>query len=248
MKYKVGDKVKIKSLDWYNANKDNSGDIRCNSCSFIDKMSCYCGYVATITGITERSYNIDVDNGKWFWSDDMFEGHFEGMKTIISGINYLLTENMKNEIVIPDGWEVEKVEGNKIILKEKKKELPKTWEECCLQLNDMEYINSCSEIVKKERRTDYSGFLHRNILPKGMSKPILALCQLLVCREVYRQGWKPDWTDPRNIKSIIEIDRGKACKSHVVYGGHFLTFQDDETRDEFLENYKDLIEEAKKLI
>lgn len=34
------------------------------------------------------------------------------------------------EFVFPEGWEIDKIENNKIILKESKKELPKTWEEC----------------------------------------------------------------------------------------------------------------------
>lgn len=31
------------------------------------------------------------------------------------------------EIILPDGWEVKEAAGNKIVIREKGKELPKTW-------------------------------------------------------------------------------------------------------------------------
>ena len=43
MKYKVGDKVRVKSLDWYNENRDKNGVVMSGSIPFIYEMSVYCG-------------------------------------------------------------------------------------------------------------------------------------------------------------------------------------------------------------
>lgn len=93
---------------------------------------------------------------------------------------------MKKEtkkIVLPDGWEIDKVEGNEIILKESKKELPKTWEDCIETFNKTEYLFGNDVKINPDKTANY-----KYVLPIGLGKPILALCQLLVCREVYRQG------------------------------------------------------------
>ena len=42
MKYKVGDQVKIQSLDWYNENKDEYGYVRCIDFLFTPEHSKYC--------------------------------------------------------------------------------------------------------------------------------------------------------------------------------------------------------------
>lgn len=75
MKYKIGDKVRIKSLDWYNQNKDNNGDIVGEVRGiFVPPMSKYCGEEATITLIlAAHAYCLDIDNGAWVWSEYMFE-------------------------------------------------------------------------------------------------------------------------------------------------------------------------------
>lgn len=48
MKFKVGDKVKIKSLDWYNTFKDDEGVVDCGQWYFDKKMSRFCGKIVTI--------------------------------------------------------------------------------------------------------------------------------------------------------------------------------------------------------
>ena len=73
MKYKVGDKVKIKSLEWYNQNKNSSGEIGCFCQNFVKDMSMYCGDTATINSVSSYRYTLDIDEGYWAWDDLMFE-------------------------------------------------------------------------------------------------------------------------------------------------------------------------------
>ena len=76
MKYKPGDKVKIKSLDWYNANKNSEGTIIFNGFRIFDEdMSKFCGKVVTIESYNSRWYYYDIkeDEKVNFWYDEMFE-------------------------------------------------------------------------------------------------------------------------------------------------------------------------------
>ena len=76
MKYKPGDKVKIKSLDWYNANKNSEGVVNFHNLLFFDKlMSEFCGKVVTIDDYIPRGnyYEIKEDGKVNLWSDEMFE-------------------------------------------------------------------------------------------------------------------------------------------------------------------------------
>ena len=73
----VGQKVVIKSLDWYYLKKDYYGIVRLSTESFTSDMSEYCGKTATITEVQMNGenplYHINLDNGVWNWSDEMFE-------------------------------------------------------------------------------------------------------------------------------------------------------------------------------
>ena len=151
----------------------------------------------------------------------------------------------QNKIVLPKGWEIDKVEGNEIILKEIKKELPKTWEECAKIIRGVELV-SVHGIVSEFESIGIAAS-SKSFIPKGLGKPMLALMQLLVCREVYRQGWKPDWNDDTE-KYCIIVEYNTPTK-HIAYNyNKILSFQSEEVRDKFLENFKDLIEETKELI
>lgn len=75
--YKPGDKVRIKSLDWYNANKNSEGTIIFNGFRIFDEdMSKFCGKVVTIESYNSRWYYYDIkeDEKVNFWYDEMFEG------------------------------------------------------------------------------------------------------------------------------------------------------------------------------
>lgn len=136
------------------------------------------------------------------------------------------------EIILPDGWEVKEVKGNKIILKEKEKKLPKTWEGCLVKLNITQNLYGKSIYV-----------------PVGMENPILALCQLLVCRNAWWEqlGWKPDWNS-ENEKYCIECQCGKIACNEYATTNKILTFPTPKNRNQFLETFRDLIEEARELL
>ena len=76
LKYKVGDRVRIKSIDWYNENKDEYGQVDCGSRFFFAEMSDWCGKIATIKEICKTNcYRLEecyLD-----WTDEMIEGLVE---------------------------------------------------------------------------------------------------------------------------------------------------------------------------
>lgn len=77
MKYKPGDKVRIKSLDWYKAN-ECSGRVMCDGLGFLEMMSEYCGEELTIDFIftDERGsgYVMKETKIQWRFTDGMIEG------------------------------------------------------------------------------------------------------------------------------------------------------------------------------
>ena len=67
--------VTIKSLEWYDKNADEYGDIVLDdgNITFILDMSKYCGKIATIINRSNGYYALDIDEGTWDWSNEMFE-------------------------------------------------------------------------------------------------------------------------------------------------------------------------------
>lgn len=71
MKYKVGDKVRIKSLDWYYSNSDCIGDIQCGDWYFTLSQASYCGKVLTISAVYDDFYMMKGIGH--YWTDEMIE-------------------------------------------------------------------------------------------------------------------------------------------------------------------------------
>ena len=161
-------------------------------------------------------------------------------------------------IEVPDGYKlVETLDG---YMFEPDNELPKTWGECLIRLSNKQPLYSTdrdtydgSLIVLNDGENERYEIeeepnLFEIALPsESLAKAMVKLCQLLIARDVYRDGWEPDWSDENN-KHVIYFYDGEIQNDFTPSAAYILAFQTAEIRDQFLENFKDLIEEAKELL
>ena len=83
MKYKVGDKVRIKSKEWWDAQPKIKGDcVDCGEYYFTGKMTTLCGKVVEIAGLWSNSY--DLKECPYHWTDEMFDDSYNPEKSIIN--------------------------------------------------------------------------------------------------------------------------------------------------------------------
>lgn len=129
MKHKVGDKVRIKSIDWYNANKDFYGGFRVNGLSFLEGMTQYCGKEAIITEIDGKdgTFKVNLDDEYWF-NEKMIEETTENDSTSDTFQNIADTIRKIAEIIRKDniGLFVKEQDGGILILpcKNEESDLP----------------------------------------------------------------------------------------------------------------------------
>lgn len=260
MRYKVGDKVKIKSHDWYKSQGD-----------YVPSWLCpCCGRVMTIDVVYTQGYAMKEVQGVLF-QDGMIEGFAEGLtleefavewanfdfnKTMNDIIRKRREENMRRKeqtleeailhtgVACPDGYEFKDDNGNvietkKIFLEKKKPKYPESACECCTVLG------------AKLMRT----------IEEGYKGELMKQFQLLItCRDAYWYcyakennmpfNWRPDWamySGPKHC--IIYSDNEIKWQGKLfVTEAKVLAFPTGEMRDAFYENFKDLIEECKELL
>ena len=74
MKYKVGDKVKVRSWESMEAEFGLNCDAIDNpGYCFVESMKQYCGKCVTISRCHNDYYDIEEDECQWSWDDTMFE-------------------------------------------------------------------------------------------------------------------------------------------------------------------------------
>lgn len=78
MRYKVGDKVRVRSN--LNVNLDCSPTV-------VEEMLCKAGDIVTISAVNDNDYRID--GFRYYWTDEMFEGLVEGELTAEEAIKVL---------------------------------------------------------------------------------------------------------------------------------------------------------------
>ena len=154
------------------------------------------------------------------------------------------------EIEVPDNKKAVWKDG-KVIFEDIKPQLPKTWEEFCNNYEIQEeerYINTDAEIKRAAPSRNRLIYEDSNVLPnKQAAEAHLALMQLHQLRDCYRQGWMPNLTIPKSNFAIFYM-KGKYSVEEFMYSSEFLSFQSKEIAQEFLTNFRKLIEKAGDLI
>lgn len=157
------------------------------------------------------------------------------------------------KVEIPEGYEIDKENSSFELIKFKKieKKLPKTWKEFC-KTHPREIGEAWIAIDSRIKINSYtyerSDTEDRNIWPnENYAKAALALCQLIKLRDYYNDGWKPDWTDNNDKYTIVPYKNTLNRDSNLAYR-RILTFKTAKLRNQFLENFRDLIETAKPLL
>ena len=274
MKYQVGDRVKIKSFDWF----------RNGACiGFSTLMSKYCGEVLTIQSKNNTNdYRMKEDGGQFYWTDDMIEGKMnisklgtaanpvepklnancltrEKVDGLATKIDKELPSGNQNVWELPDGYQFVDEDGNvinatKIALEKKKTEYPKTYEECCKVFGLNHYLG-----ISWNSYDVYSGAidcLSEQI--EDIAKKLEVLSKLLLCRAAYwkiagkemglGKPWEPDWREERYIIY---------WNQDIIIGGyreagcvehHIFEFPTEEMRDQFKENFNKELEICKELL
>lgn len=149
--------------------------------------------------------------------------------------------NWVNEFNLPDGYIFKDENGSvinttKIVLEKKKKEYPKTYEECY-------------KITNLSKTSDIYGYKN------GL---LFEFQKLLIARDAYwkiageeiglGKPWEADWKSGNQTKYCIYNDSDDIKKDSLFFANTILSFPTAEMRDAFYENFKELINKCKELL
>ena len=146
---------------------------------------------------------------------------------------------------IPNGYELQ--EDGYFSWVEKKKEYPKTYEECCkvMGVNHTNDLDICEHCDYKTEITYYED---------SLLEKIEALYRLIICRDAYwkiageemglGKPWKPDGNP------VYAITRNDGCIVEIETGGNdeVFEFPTPEMRDAFKKNFDPDIEICKEFL
>ena len=153
----------------------------------------------------------------------------------------------------PQGYQFVDENGNvinaqKIVLEKKKKEYPKTYEECCkvlgIEVRDFDILYNMLDTSEKNYCNNLDRLLN-------------TFRKLLICRDAYwkiagvemglGKPWEYDCNSEDFTPAII-YRSGCIQKVEIQYRNAILTFPTLEMRDAFYENFEELIIICKKLL
>lgn len=150
------------------------------------------------------------------------------------------------KIQVPEGMEIDKENSTFELIKFKKKEnvLPRKWED--IRNIKGYYISGACEINHSSSLVAIDS--HRSTLPtEELAEAMLALCQLIYLRDVYNDGWIPNFGNSQ-YKYGFAVSNGKIQPYEYESLNYVLLFKTSELRNLFFTNFKDLLEIAKPLL
>ena len=127
----------------------------------------------------------------------------------------------------------------------------------CLVMDGMRYQidkNKLKELYKPMLPTSFNEVESKYIQDRDLvdihheySDELEILSKLLYLRDIYRQGWKPDWTN-NDVKYVIVNQDDELFKAGNTASNRIFAFQSSEVRDKFGINFKEMLEKIKDLI
>lgn len=166
--------------------------------------------------------------------------------------------NKEVKITPPEGYEVDKENSTFECIKFRPvTPLPTTWEEFCknhpFKVGESWFDNIRIRTITSNQN-DIANYCRlperdKNVLPsKQYVEAMLALCQLIQLRDCYNKGWQPDWTDHKTIKFCLCFSENNIIQHEFTVTNTLLAFKSRKLLNEFLKNFRDLIEIAKPLL
>ena len=158
---------------------------------------------------------------------------------------------MKEPVIlsVPEGYEIDKEQSTErqIVLKKIEDEKVRNWEDYCKKMKGKAsyfYHYNLGETVS-------SNFDHNPMLSefedKKDAEALAAFDKLLKLRKDWVGEWEPNWND-NTYKYQIITHRQQLSTISDMYSSHPMTFPTPEMRNEFLDCFKDLLEQAKSLL
>lgn len=152
------------------------------------------------------------------------------------------------KIEIPEGFVIDTANSNlekgDIKFKKAEKALPTKWED----IRKIEGFYAINGDIISKTQGPWSNNSGKILWPtKELAEASLALCQLVRLRDIYNDGWVPDYMYPSQKwlvfynEEVVEVSSGWSSRC-------VLSFKTEELAKEFRDNFKDLIEQAKPLL
>lgn len=162
----------------------------------------------------------------------------------------------ERKITAPEGCEIKKVEiidGVAVVtFREKEWRLPKSWEEFCeMYTVPFAFRPKCDPLDNRRITTQVNiqSVMADFTEDPEISDALVALIKLIQLRNAYNGDWVPDWDDEEQEKYVITF---VCCDETTItdsYNDAYspLYFKYKEIADEFLRNFRPLIEKLKPL-